>query len=277
MAEISKKELTVREALRAGLIAEHRPTLSATPLRLLGRLFRRPAGNSARLWARIELADPFQDERYRSRKLDYTGVYAKGRFVRMGSAPIESKPKKKAKDPHDDMTERLKKAKERREAEEATRKQEAAKKPPAPVVAPKPVAQKAPEKAEPSEVDRRPPMPVPAGKRRKSGRMSTRLRSGPPSRVRPIVAGALSIQDRRPPMPGQREDEAAPVEPETSEETAAPVEPMPLPKPATPPVAKPPPVAKKPPGGGGLNDLFGGSGEGRLRIRKPPSEEKGEE
>ena len=297
MAEDKKREPTVRDILRKGeLPARPVPFLSATQF-LFDRLFRRPAGNSARIWRRLEWDDPFEDRPLRSRKADYKGVYAKGRFVRMDRDLPEKKQPKKIKDPHDDMAERLKKAKERREEEERNQKaaeKEAAKKAaeapePKPEPKPQPVAPPPLPKPvpKPALVDRRPPMPAAAKKRRTSGRMSTRMRTQRPGRIQvagPTIPGDLSIEERRPPMLGVKRTHAAPPPeeapvqvPEAPELPAKaeaietpPVETPPIEKPQveappveTPPIDRTPPVpeaaSKDPSGGPPVNrSLFGG-------------------
>ena len=106
MTDDRKSELKVRDALRLGkVLARDVPFMRATTI-LFDRIFRRPAGNSARIWKRVEWDDPFEDKPYRSRKVDYKGVYAKGRFVRLDKAQAEAKPTPKH-DPHADLVERL--------------------------------------------------------------------------------------------------------------------------------------------------------------------------
>jgi len=305
MTDDKKPELKVRDALRKGVVPiRDVPFMRATSL-LFDRIFRRPAGNSARIWKRMEWEDPFEDKPYRSRKMAYKGVYAKGRFVRIDKAQAKAQPKPK-KDPHADLVERLKKAKAR-EAEEARAKKAAeakAKKssvadaakakvePIAPVI-PLPT----PKTPEPEPIDRRPPMPTLTPKSRRSGRMSTRNQSMRPGRRRPVLStvppNGLTLEERRPPMPQPAnlkptpiDTNPAPVDTNPAAQAEAPQKTsmVPLPVPESPKTTSPKkeapstPVNRSPSGnaggGAGMDDLFNmGGGQGRLRIRKSKEEE----
>ena len=127
MTDSKKTDPKVRDVLRLGQIPERPiPFMHATSL-LFDRIFRRPAGNSARIWKRMEWDDPFEDRPHRSRKVNYKGVYAKGRFVRIDKAQPEKKSTPK-QDPHEELVARLKKAKAKQEEEVRAKKAAEAKK-----------------------------------------------------------------------------------------------------------------------------------------------------
>jgi hypothetical protein len=296
MTENEKKPPTVRQLLQAKkLPARATPFLRATS-RLFDRLFRRPVGNSARIWARLEMEDPFERREKRGPKAAYRGVYAKGRFVRFDKMEREEKKKKAPEDSHAALVARLKKQKAMQES--APKKAAPPKPPPKPPAKPVAAPPKAPKmvaKKEDEPLNRRPPMPKDMGpKRRPSGRVSTRTQ---PNRRGRMVAGAtpppvalppvalppgkarrqesgptpiksksgLSIEDRRPVFAGvERTVPPAAQPPPQDPNEEAPKAPAPK---ASAPVNRSPTAASG--GSGGMNDLFSmGGGEGRLRLSK---------
>lgn len=303
MTEKGTSELKVRDILRLGQIPERPIPFTQATGAMFNRILRRPAGNSARIWKRMEWEDPFEDKPIHSRKLNYKGVYAKGRFVRIDKAQPETRNEPK-RDPHDELVERMKKATIRQEEEVRAKKAAELLAPKAvvkPPIEPPKLVPVAPPVEPPSEtLNRRPPMPTRAPKRRQSGRMSIRNQPQPQRRRAPIVGGTppggLSLEDRRPPMPG---DQQTDVLPPSIEDTLQPPDAPDLTKPqphaVDPAVAakeEGQPLSRTPPtpestakkeeqpinrsilgkqGGGGMNDLFRiGGGQGRLRIKKPP-------
>ena len=108
-----KKEPTVRQLLQAKKLAIRPDPFQRAVARILDRLFRRPVGNTARLWKRMECDDPFVRTTPKSPKAEYKGVYASGRFVRFDQLEKEKAKPTNAKDA---LIERLKRENERNAA-----------------------------------------------------------------------------------------------------------------------------------------------------------------
>ncbi|TNE90167.1 MAG: hypothetical protein EP330_08905 [Deltaproteobacteria bacterium] len=330
---MASDDTTAKDLLRQGELSEVRVCGWELVERVYARRSRRPAGSSARLWAKVGVEDPFAEVAPKSDE-PVAEARAPAAAARFKQIDKHAKKKKKAQQQNLPGAARKPQMSEQRKAalaaaEEAARKKEKMKRAVArygeegaqrmlglPSATP---SADAPGKARPTRtggpaedgVDRRPPRVSRGGE---GGRSSTgRVRmAGGVDRTPPRVAGPTDgAVDRRPPrVPGPGE---APVA--GDEETSRERRPMQVMGPEGKPVDRRPPrvgraapqaterrrsrqqgasgdVDRRPPrvglaankgpheqaapaakSGGGMDDLFGGMGEGR--VRRAPSDASG--
>lgn len=130
------KQQRAKDLLRSGALDEREPGSSAFGDRVMRRHLRRPAGNSERLWRKVDGTDPW-DLPEPPRPEKQRGVWAAGRFVRMNEAEQKKaksdshipdwarkqaeqprKPKAEEKpEPKQDPTEKIKEVIARRQAQ----------------------------------------------------------------------------------------------------------------------------------------------------------------
>ena len=104
---MSADQPRAKDLLREGEIQPPTRRWARTVDRIDRRRGRRPCGNSARTWAKVDADDPFRPPRQKRR--EHRTVYASGRFVRIDKVTEQQNP------PEPDwLTEMRREAKDRR-------------------------------------------------------------------------------------------------------------------------------------------------------------------
>ncbi|MFK7929106.1 MAG: hypothetical protein AB8H79_13015 [Myxococcota bacterium] len=86
--------LRVKDLLRAGTLEEHEHKGEAFGRSVMNRRYRRPVGNSERLWKKVDGEDPWDEPKVKTPPKQ-RGVYASGRFVRIDKGgPKKAQPEK---------------------------------------------------------------------------------------------------------------------------------------------------------------------------------------